>query len=394
MTLSICTFANCYVCGASVFLFFTHPTDRGETSILSIPDICTDLQQYINQGKALVFLVEKHGLFGAWSDPTSSVADLSSKESLDQLILKGVFKPLNLSMFYGESPARINTKDKRALAVKLGFCLMDFFDVNLTSKRIYFLDFSKQDSKKEFPYLAFSSKLPVAADLYNFQMGHPTLLSFAKLLLEMEFGENINLDISPNNSENKTVWTKLMIFVERLEEERSDSYLQAIRGCLVVNSEIAKALRSRNPDRRDADLIIRKKLHKKVVHKLELGLAESIPSSAQKRRRSPSPPSDRWDGAQAASSAKRAMHSVQSEGTVPRYKKRSESELQMWAPPAVSKSTHGETRELCDDNTLAGYTADLYVPTYLIFQYSPLLVWLLSKEAANIYLLDADANLR
>lgn len=332
---------------------------RDEASILPIPDICMDLRQHTGQGKALTLLIEKYGLFGTWSGPTSSVTGSSSKESLDHLILNGVFRPLSLNTFHAASPARISTKDKRALAVKLGYYLMDFFDADFTSKRIYFLDFSKPDPEERPPYLAFGSKLSVTDDSYNFWIGHPTLLSFAKLLLEMDFGENINLEIDPDNSKNKLAWTELMDFLDRLEVERSDSYVQAIRGCLVVHRKIAKSLRSRDLMREDADLVIRKSLYKEIVHKLELGLAESIPRSARKRQRSESPPSsDRWDGAQAVSSTKVAMV----ERTVPGHKNRLAPEPQTWL------SANG----LCDDITLAEYPADSYVSTYLVFQYGPI----------------------
>jgi hypothetical protein len=316
-----------------------------------------DLRQHTGQGKALILLIEKYGLFGAWSGPTSSVTCSSSKESLNQLILNGVFRPLSLNTLHAASPARISTKDKRALSVKLGYCLMDFFDADFTSKRIYFLDFSKPDPEAKLPYLAFGSKHSGTDDSYNFWIGHPTLLSFAKLLLEMDSGENIDLDIDPDNSKNKLAWTELMDFLDRLEVERSDSYVQAIRGCLVVHRKITKALRSRNLVREDADLIIRKYLHKEIVHKLELGLAESIPRSARKRQRSESPPSDRWDGAQAFSSTKVAMV----ERTAPGHKNRLAPEPQTWL----------SAKGLCDENTLAEYPTDSYVSTYLVFQYGP-----------------------
>jgi hypothetical protein len=322
-----------------------------------------DLRQNTGQGKVLTLLIEKYGLFGAWSSPTSSATGSASKESLDQVIFNGAFKPLSLNMFHEASPSRFSTKDKRALAVKLGFFLMDFFDADFSSKRICFLDFSKPDPEKKLPYLAFGSNLPAMNDSYNFRMGHPALLSFAKLLLEMDYGEKIDLDIDPDNSKNKPAWTQLMDFLDRLEEERSDSYLQAIRGCLVVHSKIAKALRSCDLVRKDADSIIRKHIHKEIVHKLELGLEESIPRSARKRQRSETPPSDSWNGAQAVSSTKKmAMRSVKYERTALGYKKPLAPEPQKWTLPASG---------LCNDNTLAEFPADSYVSTHVSFNIAP-----------------------
>ncbi|KAJ5899926.1 hypothetical protein N7495_004670 [Penicillium taxi] len=328
---------------------------RDESSILPISDICVDLRQHTGQGKALTLLIEKYGLFGAWSAPTSSVAGVS-KDSLDQLILNGIFRPLSLNTFHAASPARISIKDKRVLTVELGYCLMDFFDADFTSKKIHFLDFSKPGLEQKLPYLAFDSKLSVTDDSYSFWTGHPTLLSFAKLLLEIDCGENYDLDIDPDISKNKLAWAELMDYLDRLKLKRSDSYVQAIRGCLVVHRKITKALRSRDLVREDADFIIRKNLHKEIVHKLELGLDESIPRSARKRQRSESPPpSDHWDGAQAVSSTRAAMQSVKVERTAPRHKKRLTPGPQKWL------SASG----LCDDNTLAEITADKYQPALI-----------------------------
>lgn len=296
-----------------------------------------------------MLLVKEYGLFGAWSGSTSSVTGPSS--TLDQLIEKGAFKLLDINtLMYGASPAKFSTKDKRALAVKLGYCLMDFFDADLTSKRIYFLDSSGSGPKKEFPYLAFGSKLPATADSYSFQMGHPALLSFAKLLLEIDFGQNIELNVSPYNNQNQGTWAKLLSYVDRLEEDRNDSYLQAIRSCLLVHHKIAERLRSRDLVAKDADSRIRKILFKEVVHKLELGLAESIPRPIHKRQRSESPPhSDRWGKAETGRSRKMVRLPRESQWAASRHKKRHTPEPQQdtfhgmsqLAPSETSSSIYG-----------------------------------------------------
>ncbi|KAI1358849.1 hypothetical protein F5Y08DRAFT_345299 [Xylaria arbuscula] len=220
------------------------------------------------------------------------------------------------------SRVKFNTRDKRELAVKLGFCLMDFFDAEVTSKRIYFLNSSKSNLKAETPYLSFPSKLPITSDSHNFTMGHPTLLCFAKLLLELDFGENIDISIHPQNNQNMEAYVQIMLLVERLEQERNDSYDQAVRGCLLVHHKIAKALRSSQLDRKAADAKIRKAVYKEIVRRLELGLAEAIPRAGHKRQRSESPPPDIMELNQVPSSRKLAMRPVDSQWTKPRRKKR------------------------------------------------------------------------
>ncbi|KJZ75141.1 hypothetical protein HIM_05627 [Hirsutella minnesotensis 3608] len=164
---------------------------------------------------------------------------------------------------------------------------MDFFEADLASKRIYFLDSPKTGFQKESPYLAFGvSRRLMDARPSHFRLGHPGLMAFAKLLLEIEFGQNIDLYISPDSSQNEIAWAQLLGRVELLAEERSDSYLRAIRGCLLVHYQIALALRSSEPVGKGSDLTIRKTLYKEVVYYLELGLSESTPRALHKRERS------------------------------------------------------------------------------------------------------------
>lgn len=307
-----------------------------------------------------MLLIEKYGLFGAWANPASFETGLSSKESLEQLIGKGAFKPLDLqALMHGASQNKFSTKDKRALAVKLGFCLMDFFDAEITSRRIYFWDVSRSGPRKEFPYLSFDSKLPTTADTYNFRMGHPALLSFAKLLLEIDFGQAIELAISPDSSRNQATWATLVSLVDRLEEDRSDSYLQAIRGCLNVHRKIAERLRSRDLDEKGAELRVRKTLYKEVVQKLELGLAEAIPRPAHKRQRSESPPpSSRGHEARNASPWKPHTQPSEPQRLIARPKRRRAAEPQNWPPCVVSEMVTRECN-LPSDCTVSTFEASI-----------------------------------
>jgi nucleoside phosphorylase len=263
-------------------------------SIQSIPNICTGLQEQIGRGKELFLCIEEYGLFGAWADSTSAT-NPSSKESLNQLIVDGAFEPRSRNInavMVGSSQTKFSTREKRALAVKLGFCLMDFFDADFNSKKIYFLDSANQAEKREIPYLAFRSQLPASSESYNFKMGHPhpALLSFAKLLIEMDCGQMIKLDIDRDYTRNRDAWLKLLDIVDEIQGDVGESYLQAIRGCLLAHQKIAEALGSRERGRKDADSKVRKKIYKEIVQKLEQGLSEATPRSDLKRRRSKSPP--------------------------------------------------------------------------------------------------------
>ena len=174
---------------------------------------------------------------------------------------------------------------------------MNFFDAGVTSRRIYFLISSESGLKTGLPHLAFGPELSTHTDSHRFRMGHPVLLSFAKLLLEIDCGEAIELVISPLGDENKDAWTELLDRVDCLSAERNDSYLKAVSNCLNVHRKIAKALGSRDTTGKSGTSKIRKTLYKEVVRKLEEALAESIPGRLGKRTRpTPSPLSDHEDG--------------------------------------------------------------------------------------------------
>lgn len=299
---------------------------------------------------------EKFELSGTGSNSTSSMAGSSTNESLDQLILKGVFRSFNPNIPNEILPARVSIKDRRELAVKLGFCLMNFFDTDFASKRISFRD--------RLPYLTFDSDIPVPTNVENFRMGHPALLSFAKLLLELDFGQSIEIDISPDLKGNEQAWCQLMGRIEHLEQERSDSYVEAIRGCFMVPYMISKALRSRHNKRKDVDSIIRKHLYKEIVYKLKLGYDQSNFVSTRKRQRPDSPSrSSHRDGNQASKFTKLAMRSLEPERTIPEYKKRRIPEPQ--TSSSLSGLIHRENGSLCNNKDSADNIADSYVSIIL-----------------------------
>lgn len=129
------------------------------------------------------------------------------KEALGQLTSNGTFKPISPQMLFSGCARRYNPREKRALAVRLGYCLMDFFDNDLSSKRIYFLSGASSQSRSDTLYLSFNSGSPVLAEPTIFRVGHLTLLSFAKRLLEIESGDAIPYEISRHKyTTNLATW--------------------------------------------------------------------------------------------------------------------------------------------------------------------------------------------
>ncbi len=258
-------------------------------SMVVVKDLCADLRRNIGQDKALVVLIKQYGLFGAWTK-SQTTSRATPKETLDQLISNGAFKPMSPRMLFSGCARRYKPREKRALAVRLGYCLMDFFDSDLSSKRIYLLSGASSQSRSDTLYLSFDSGSPASPEPSIFRVGHPALLSFAKLLLEIEFGDAIPYEISRHErTTNIATWAQLFEMVKELEDEHCGSYLEAVSGCLLVHCQISEALRSAGTDSKAAELAIRESLYTEIVCKLEAGVEESTARSSLKRQRSISP---------------------------------------------------------------------------------------------------------
>ena len=172
---------------------------------------------------------------------------------------------------------------------------MDFFTEDINSKKVNFVNSTGKTLTKEFPYFLFSSKPLETDDTYDIGMGNPTLLCFVKLLIEIEYGENLPINVDADAAQNRAAWAQLVEISDKLEEQRSDSYILAIRGGLFVYKAIAKALKSCGLDDAKADAKIRKALYKKVVSNLETALEEATPKPSKKRRRTEIAQPDRRD---------------------------------------------------------------------------------------------------
>lgn len=239
-----------------------------------------------------MLLIKECELFRAWNPfSQQKKSPAYPKKSLDELIESGAFKPLDLAaLTSGSSSTRYNIREKRSLAVRLGHSLMDFFDVDMGSKRIHLLGAATSSLRHRPLYVSFTSGLPGEIEAYTFRVGNPALLSFAKLLLEIHVGQSIPLSVGAQcDVANRATWAELCYYVDQLVQERYDTYLEAVRACLMVHIQISEALRLDDTDRVSDQLTIRKELYRQVVSKLERGLAESTPRAQGKRGRSESP---------------------------------------------------------------------------------------------------------
>ncbi|KAK8142744.1 hypothetical protein G3M48_008304 [Beauveria asiatica] len=192
------------------------------------------MKQFAGQHRELHIIAKQHQLLGAW---LLSPIGKPEKQSLDEAIAKGYFKPLTYSSYYNKLSIPHHTLgEKRALAVNLGYCLMDFFDSDLDSDNFHFL-----------------------------------VLIMA--LKTHEYGQIIR--IRPGQ-----------------RTQCNDSYLEALLGCLNLHTQ----LYSIDASTPEGDDLIRKELHYHVVQKLEFALEECTKSIKSKWERSLSPPASNARG--------------------------------------------------------------------------------------------------
>ncbi|CVL02541.1 uncharacterized protein FMAN_00047 [Fusarium mangiferae] len=261
-------------------------------------DLCYEISSTNWQGCQLQLLPQEGQLLSAWrpilphDSDNHPALNNPSGQSLAERIASGMFKRQTvrdlIAQKHGSQDAKVHytLKAKRALAAELGYCLLDFFDASLDSEDICFLTSLQNHVERDRLYRSFSSQIPSSPELRLFQIGHPVLLSFAKILLELDDGEAIPLDIRPHyGEENKQAWLQLLSGLDTLKERGArleDSYTEAIRGCLNVHSQLQNV----KFEGTQADIIIREKLYQHIVQHLETALENCSPNLGLKRQHS------------------------------------------------------------------------------------------------------------
>lgn len=186
---------------------------------------------------------------------------------------------------------KMSSREKAALALGLARCLMDFFDgeVDLASyswkpETLFFIRSSGADANKRKLYISLK---PHVADSRSADLlktvgpGNPILLSFAKLLLEIESGEKIPMDIHPDNRGNVSKWGEMCAFVNVAGMEGNGDYIKAVEGCLYLHMALPKTSQDENP-RHASGEVLRKAIYEQIVQNLELIVN---PQSSKRKRR-------------------------------------------------------------------------------------------------------------
>lgn len=125
------------------------------------------------------------------------------------------------------------------------------------------------------PYIA----RPRPADvLRTVKPGNPILLSFAKLLLEIESGERIPMQIHLDNRQNEAKWAELCGFVSEESMERNGDYIRAVEGCLYLHMALRRARQDENSSHTGD--VLKSTIFEQIVKNLELVV--DPPSSKRK----------------------------------------------------------------------------------------------------------------
>ncbi|KAI8419611.1 hypothetical protein FOFC_02200 [Fusarium oxysporum] len=279
-----------------------HCTSGGQRdSQKEILDLCYEMTSASGQNYKLQLLPQKGQLLSSRMPMLSHdsnnhpiLKNLTS-QSLAERITSGMFKRQTVRDLIAQqqdnqhAKVHYTLKAKRALAAELGYCVLDFFDASLDSKDICFFGPLDNHTGRDRFYRSFSSQFPSSPEFRAFRIGHPVLLSLAKILLELDDGEAIPPDIRPHyGKENDRAWLQLLSSLDVLQEggaRLEDSYTEAIRGCLNVHSQL-QHVKAEGPQ---ADMLIRDKLYHHIVQHLETALENCLPNLGLKRQHSMNP---------------------------------------------------------------------------------------------------------
>ncbi|RSM19538.1 hypothetical protein CDV31_001698 [Fusarium ambrosium] len=202
--------------------------------------------------RMLHILVDCEGLFDVTESlPTVHLpCDSFDGASLSELLRRDVFKPIDVQAYLDKTAdKKFDLATKAQVALGLSRCLMDFFDKGLelashswVADNVHFreLPANNEGGKRCLLYVSLRPNLghDAASDMAKmFNSGNPVVLSFAKLLLEVLDGRDINISIKPHDDDNILSWSELGDVVERMLRDRrgdpfASQYLEVVEGCL------------------------------------------------------------------------------------------------------------------------------------------------------------------
>lgn len=256
-----------------------------------VTDLCNELHQR-HTSDTLVLFFESNVLFNGRElrgPPSSSVIQteeaILQSHAFERLVKRGAFRPYTQDNFASAEIA-IGPYQKDIVALKLAHCLAQSFlntksgNPLWDSKHIYL--FQPPGSDEDYIgrlYMTFTDK-PCQRKQHpadTIRIGHQStsvLLAFAKLLLELKFGEEIDLS---ECSDLVSQWRKLCQYADRAQSEGGGLYAEAIHAALYLPKQQPRARESRL----DA---LQRAVREEILGRLEV--AAKPPTAGSKRRRS------------------------------------------------------------------------------------------------------------
>lgn len=243
--------------------------------------MCSELQAW-EQGTIFQMILEHQGLFSALDViPPRSYLDGTPLQSLDDLMETGVFLRTNHQKF--GRPDFFNPKQKKALVLKMAYCLRDSFDTeaiapSFDGNKIFLVSPPGIKTQDGLLYMSVANGAPHPSG----GLGDPVLTAFAKLLLEIEDGSKLDIGQCNNTIEQ---WAKVCERAFATERAGRGPYADAVRGCLYLHLHL-------RPDVDDPATALRKAMREQIVGQLVTAL--NPPTAAGGKRRQSDP--DAHDG--------------------------------------------------------------------------------------------------
>ncbi|KAF3933556.1 hypothetical protein ABW19_dt0202343 [Dactylella cylindrospora] len=218
-----------------------------------------------------------------YEEPASKThSGAAFSDPLEKLIADGLLQRLTFQNSHWLPDDVFSNRDKCILAFKLGCFFLNFFDAEFTkrswnSASIVFLVPPDRKRQEGFLYIRCSPRATCEEEPSVF--GNPALIYFARLLLEIHYGEAIitrDEDLGPN-----IIFSRISQFLTRARAGNGSAFLDAVAGCLSL------AQRLNETEEPQEDAIIRQLMYEKIVRHLEKNLEENTASSVRTALRIP-----------------------------------------------------------------------------------------------------------
>ncbi|GAB1315549.1 hypothetical protein MFIFM68171_05759 [Madurella fahalii] len=246
--------------------------------------LCEAIRGAIQKRQRLHLQVGPKGLFEVTEEVRAEQleSDNFNREPLSELLKRQAFTPIRPRDVFDNlktAEGKVRYHKKVEMALMLSKCLVDFFNEDFelpwTPSHIHLRRASSNRTSCKNRYNLYVSFRSETSEVKTLDLStglttrNPILLSFAKLLLEIDSGNEISLNINPDPELNIPAFRKLIEYLDLRESETENpSYLRAVRGYLFASRALQISRDDTDQDSATRRLI-RKELNEKIVIELE-----------------------------------------------------------------------------------------------------------------------------